>query len=190
MSEKSSKKIPGWLKWLLFAIFIIIIIMIIWLIFRPKESHTSSNVAGEKIILLKCKSENPEDAFFETFSAKESTHEIRATFKDDKIDKISYIFEAKYDSLKAAEAANASLHGQYNKYMGEYGLSEQSLNPNFAVIDDSIKIYLDTDKKNINHSTSQFFFLNSDEFQRFSSRNSEELKQIYENKDFSCEIHK
>ena len=132
MSE--DKDNPKWAKWVIIILVIAILVVILWILLRPKESYVSGGDQNSKIVSLQCKMGESEDAFFVSPMAKSVTHEIRETFKDGEAENISYTFYGVYDSEQTAETINASLHGQYNKYMGKHSISQQSLNPDFATI--------------------------------------------------------
>lgn len=187
MTEK--KQIPVWIKWLIILCVIAVIVFIAWWFLRPKQTDVQSEDQTDKTVSLQCEVSDIDGAFFESSTAQKITHEIRATFKNDKIDKMSYTFYGVYNSHSVAENVNAILHGQYNKYMGEQGLSQQSLNPDFATIGDDLKITLFTDRAKLSSLTTQFFFLDTDEYQRLASRSVSEMKELYEAKGFSCEVN-
>lgn len=191
MSEDKDKKNNGWVKWVITLIIIAAIVILLWFLLRGKEDYITNDVNEVNISSLECAAAGDavEGAFFTSVSAETTRHELKSTFREDKIDNMSYSFYATYESEAQTETAEANLHGQYNKYMGEKSMSQQSLNPNFSNLGDELKISLYTERSKMNNLMANFFFIDMDEFQKLGSYTLKDLEKIYENKGFSCTIH-
>ncbi|MBR0372846.1 hypothetical protein IJH72_02830 [Candidatus Saccharibacteria bacterium] len=187
MSEPKNGKQKS-LEITIFCISIAVVTVILCLLFSGKETRTSSNnIYSTKI--LYCVNNNPEDSFFTDSNAINNKHEIKVTYKDDKPDKVSYTYTGKFNTSTKADNSNATLHAKYNKYMAEYDLSPTILSPTFSVVESKLKINLFTDISNINNKTGKLFFLNLDEISSLTSESADKLKDIYSDKNFSCEIN-
>lgn len=188
MVEK--KGFPGWLKWTIIVITVALIVFVFWWLMRPKETYTSNSIDASKADALVCKIDDIDDVFFESEYAISDRHEIKAMFEEDKLSSLSYSYYGSFESNDVAKTVDATMHGKYNKYLGERSLSQNSLNPVFSVMENDTKVSLYAKNSEVTNQTAMFFFVDSDEFQRLSSRNINELKEMYEKKDFTCQITK
>lgn len=188
MSENNQKK---WLGWLVLLIIIIAIIVFCWLLFKGKETYITTEYNTDKTTAIECRSNvNIENAFFDDFNARSFEHVIKATFRNDSIDKITYNYEADFNSDDKAETAKAVMHASYSKYMANKNLRSDILKPTFSNSGSHVKITLITDVDKLIIDDALFFFLSADEFQRIRSYNEENLTKKYNGKGFSCETYK
>ncbi|MBR2831091.1 hypothetical protein IKE83_01910, partial [Candidatus Saccharibacteria bacterium] len=127
-----------------------------------------------------------DEPFFKSDTAQRYTHEIRATFKGDKLDDISYVYEATYNSPEAVESANAALHADYNTYMGENNQNQGMLEPIFANLKSKLKVSLYGNRSKLNDVTVKFFFLEPAEVQEMGKNDMDKLEKLYKEKGFSC----
>lgn len=185
MSEK--RKFSGWLKGVLLVVIVAVLIVLVWLFLRPKETYTSAPITASKMQALTCASTDMKEAFFGFDYAISNRHEIKVMFGEERANSISYNYYGSFESNDIAKTADSSMHGKYNKYLGERNLSQQSLNPVFAVMDKDTKVSLYAKSNEITSMTAMFFFIDGDEFQRFGSRSIDEMKTMYENKGFACQ---
>ena len=182
---KEKKNKIGW--WVILAVVIIVILAtFVILLSQGEENYTSGDERTTKINALDCANSNTQEAFFSSDSAQRYTHEIRATFRNDRIENIAYIYEGTYSSTSAAESASATLHADYNIYMGGKKANPESLNPNFSDVKSKLKITLYADKKKIDEVTAKLFFLNENEARDIDTYTAEKLEELYEGKGFSC----
>ena len=163
--------------------------VILCLLFSSKETRISNNNNTYSTETLYCIINNPEDAFFADSNTINNKHEIKVTYKDKKPDKASYIYTGIFNSSTNADHSNAILHAKYNTYMADYNLSPAILGPTFSVVESKLKINLYTDTSNITSETGKLFFLSPDETSTLIEKPAEQLKNIYSNKQFSCNIY-
>ena len=175
------------------AIALVLFIIVIILIFLLKRSETrfSDDTAKDEISALDCKTGPIEDGFFVSETANSTSNELKITFKNQKMDKIYYSYYGVYRSEDVANADDTHLHAKYNIYMGENGVEQGSLNPNYSVVKTKyhISLYVD-DYDKINPVTAKFFFIDKEDIEEFNSYPIDTLKSYYEKKNFKCEVIK
>ncbi len=190
MSEKNEKKNNRWIMWTIIPIVLVLIVIACWLLFRGKETHVSTPSESNKQVAVECRSNGTiQGSFFDDTRAEKVSHIIKGLFSDNTLGRITYNYEASYSSAGAAETELAYLHAQHNKYLSGRGLDQNILKSTFSNTDERVKITMFTDADKIVIEDAQFFFLNSDDFQRFRSYNKEEFADMYKSKGFSCTIH-
>lgn len=189
MSNNHDKQNTKWLGWLIALVVVIAIILICWFLFRGKETYISEAYESEKTEAIECENSSPSDAFFNYPNTESVSHTIKSTFRDNKLKKIFYNYDATFGSDSVANTANATLHGQYNKYMAEKSLNPDSLKPTFSNSGNTVKIALISDIDRLVGDNITFFFLDMDDFQRIKSYTPKELATIYNKKGFSCKTY-
>lgn len=100
-------------------------------------------------------------------------------------DKLNYLFDGTYASAEAASKANDVLHADYNIYMA---IDAEKLTPNFSIVDNTLKINLFANRNQMDTKVGKLFFLNDAETENFAKYKDEDLKELYQNKGFSCEL--
>ena len=164
--------------------------MLLLQLFKGIETHESTSGGNESIGSLYCEATNPVDAFFTSTRAQNTKHEIKITFRGDTADKISYTYTGTYETEALAEQDNATLHANYNIYMGEHKVSAESLTPAFSTIENMMRISLFTKQSAINSATANLFFLGPDEYGNLKNYSGNTIQSIYKNQGFSCEFKK
>lgn len=182
---RDKKKIIGFVT---LGLVLLILIICILLLFSSSETHTSTVKDADEISALYCKAGKLENAFFDSDAANTIKHEIKLTFKNATLDKIYYSFKGTYPSEDTAAADETRLHAKYNIYMGDNGVDQGSLSPNYSVVKAKFKLsmYVDSLDK-INTITAKLFFINKEDLQGFGSNSMDDLKSYYENQSFQCE---
>ena len=141
--NKHNAKMLGWSVFLmLLAVGLLVFFMIL---FNSKEVKESSSKQNVETKALYCEAENPDNAFFSTGSVNVAKNVLKIIFHDESPSKISYNYYGEYSNDDAAENASASLHADYNIYMGEHNANAESLYPTFVSNGPSLKINLYTD---------------------------------------------
>ena len=189
MSESNRKKQQALYIGVIICI-LVAVAAILCLLFTGKETRTSDSRNVYSTDMLSCKSTEPEGAFFVAENAVDNKHEIKVTYENEKPAKISYTLTGNQDTEKAAEQAIASLHAKYNKYMAQYSLDPEALEPIFSDVKEAFKISLIADVDKINTATGALFFLDSTETLKLKNHANGDLEKIYETKGFSCEFSK
>ena len=154
--------------------------------FNGNETYVSGGNEGESVSALDCKATAVSNPFFVSNTAQSVTHEIKVTFADGKANKLSYNYYGTYETPALAETANATLHADYNIYMGENGLSAERLYPTFVAVDNTVKINLFAEKGKLDVPTGKIFFLKADEAVDFFTYSSTVVSKIYNVQGFNC----
>lgn len=185
---KETKESYNWLKWLIALALIVVIMVIVWMLFVSNETYVTNDASGKnnKIGSLVCKTKESDEAFFNLSQAKEEQHEIKATFKENKLDKMSYNYDGVYETNERAEYAAAKFRVDYDTFMGKKSLEPSILDSKFAAVDNKARVSLFADRDKLNNNTVGFFFLDMDEFQKIKSYSIENLADIYRKKGFDC----
>lgn len=168
----------------------IALIIVAVLLFKPKTTYVEGGEEIYTIDLLDCRISEHEGAFFNSKIADEALHEIRVTFRENKIDKIYYEYKTSFSSEEVAKSQNAEMHANYNIYMGNKGIEPGKLDPRFSTIDNETTVSLIAEKGDLALSNVSLFFLDANDFQKINSRSIEEMKKLYEGKGFKCVIQK
>lgn len=184
MEQKTPKKKNGMKAGIAWAVVLVVLTAGVIVAFMTNGTTTrkSTGDVTTKTDSLYCSTANPKDGFFNPGDATGQSTTIKVVFDGDRADKISYHFEGSYASANDADTALAKMHAAYNNYMGENGLSAESLSPTFASSDGVAKInlYADTDK--LNSMTAKLFFLGASEVKN----SAEQLQKAYSSGGFSC----
>ena len=78
------------------------------------------------------------------------------------------------------------MHWNYDDFMGKTSIHQETLTPVFNNYNDEVSISLFFEKKYIVSELGSLLFLNQDESSKIKKYTINELKKIYENKNFSC----
>lgn len=167
-----------------------LILVVLFIVTNKKETHFFKEKGDSTIVLLNCVASDPVDPFFVSADANENSHEIKATFKSGELDKISYNYYGSYNSESLADNAHSVLHAHYNNYMGANRLDHEILYPTFEYDGKNVKISLYSSRENtLNQITAKIFLLNSEEYEKIDKYTDEDLKKIYVDKGFVCNIN-
>lgn len=168
---------------------IVAVVAILLVISGGSEEHYYEDRESASVSAVVCEASNLDDAFFTSTTANTSRHEIKVTFRDEKINKIYYLYDGVYRSDDVADTDEAHLHAKYNIYMGEHGLDHGILEPSYSVVKSNFRLTLYVDNlNNINNTTAQFFFIDNGDADSFKDLDIEALRSYYEGKGFSCII--
>ena len=177
---------------LAFAIILpsIAILLLIWGFTNGSESHTSTITTNNlKTSSLVCKSNYPKNPFFNDSAAINTQHEIRVLLNDDRLSKIFYIYSAVYDSAKQADYYNSIMAADYNKYLSGHNTPLNILSKTFSTSDNESKITIYSNVDKINSVTANIFLLDANNNYNKDNNTSADIKKLYENQGFSCEIN-
>jgi|GEM_PF-2617585 len=159
----------------------------LYLLFQTSETHITTAWPEVKTGILVCQAMAATDeGFFNTNGAHSVGQEVKITFMGDRLDKLNYAYEGIYSSSAEATKANDNLHADYNIYMG---IDAEKFTPNFSVIEDMLKINLFAEQKQMNAKIGKIFYLSSEEVANLTNYTDMELKELYQNKGFSCELN-
>lgn len=182
--NKHNGKMLGWSVFLmLLAVGLLVFFMIL---FNGKEAKESSNKQNVETKALYCDAENPDNAFFSTGLVNVAKNVLKIIFHDEFPSKISYNYYGEYSNDDAAENASASLHADYNIYMGEHNADAESLYPTFVSTGPNLKINLYVDVNKLDPATGVLFFLDGEQSATFAQNDIEKITELYEAKGFNC----
>lgn len=165
-----------------------LLVLALIILFGSSETRISTKSPEGTISVLDCKSYSPSDPFFDRETEIRAEHRVKAKYSNEVFDGFDYTYTGTYNSADAAEEAISWLHADYNKYMSETGVNQEDLSPTFSAIksDAVINIYLPT--QYLNSGTAKLIFIGSNEFAGLKNKTIDEMKKLYEGKDFSCTI--
>lgn len=167
---------------------VLLVIIFITLII-PKEIHTSTNDNSTSISSVNCNKKNDEGAFFTSEKAQNSRHIIKATFRDNTIDKMNYTYEADFDTEKDAETELSLLHANYNIFMGKVELDIELLTPNFSRFGKTNVINLYIVRSSMRNGIAKLLFLSDDKMGEIPEINIDRFAKIYSDMNFTCNIN-
>lgn len=174
-------------KIITFIAILVVISVILTLIFRSHTTTTTVNKQGSDTSYIDCLASNPNDPFFISTTAESVSHEVKIILIDDKASKLSYNFHGTYSSNAAASKDIDNFNAKYYTYMGDHNLDHQLLSPNLAAVDTTSEVSLFAPLNKISSVTSQFFFLNEEQYQNLTNYSPDDLKDLYKKKGFLCE---
>lgn len=178
-----------WIALGLFALLMIIGVVVMFFLINKNETRISEEYEIAKRITVQCESGAQEDAFFSDDREQDVKNIIKILFVNDRVERLFYDYEGRFDSEGVASTVNATMHGKYNKFMSGKGMNPDSLKPTFQNSENKVQIILNADSNVVNNLTSSFFFLNEDDFQHIKSRQPDDYVKLYKGKGFSCEKH-
>lgn len=186
--SKNKKIISSTTIWIVAIAVSIALSVAAFMLFGSKETHISTSKTETTIKSLMCNSADPKNPFFVSETAETNNHVVKVTYRGEIADKISYNYDGSYTSSSVADTVGSSLHADYNIYMGKNGAYQESLYPTFSVVDNKLKVSLYTEYNKVNSVTAKLFFINAEEFHDLDNYSIEDLKNLYVEKGFSCEI--
>lgn len=181
------------IRWAITCFFIcfstIAITVSFFLFMNGRETRTSNGDNITKMDSLYCISEKPKNPFF-SYKGTNAKHIVKYIFNSsEKIDGISYTYYNNFSSSESAIQAEAQLHVDYNTYMGKTSVYQEDLFPSFNINDSSLTINLYIKPEMLTSETNLFVFLGQEEYGEIKELTLEELKELYEDKHFSCKIN-
>lgn len=163
--------------------------LVIYMLTNKKETHTYRTQDNGEISALVCTTNDNESSFFASETASSINHTVKLIYKDNKVEKISYEYDGKYNSSEEAKHDDAVLHAKFNIYLGEHNIEQDVLTPVFQHNGDGVTIRLYLDNYNeMNSAIGKIFYIGSGIKDTVAKNSLEETKKIYENKRFSCII--
>lgn len=189
MKDEKRKKTLIMVGSLLILLCVLIVIFLL-IITNGNETRTSSEVDEDKLEALVCRSGGREDGFFHSDTANQIVNEIKATYNGNSFDKLYYSYEGTYRSEDVAKG-DESMHADYNIYMGENSLEQDSLSPSYSLVKNKYHLTLYADEEDdFNKVTAVFFYVDDKDVEKFKKFSIDEMKKYYETKDFKCSVIK
>ena len=189
MKDEKRKKTLIMVGSLLILLCVLMVIFLL-IITNGNETRTSSEVDEDKLEALVCRSGGREDGFFHSETANQITNEIKVTFAGKEYDKLYYSYEGTYRSEDVAKG-DESMHADYNIYMGDNSLSQDSLSPSYSTVKNKYHLTLFADEEDdFNKVTAVFFYVDDEDVEKFKKYDIDGMKEYYEAKDFKCAVVK
>ena len=190
-SEKSKKK-RTFIDAVIIAAIAAIVALVVFLVTYKKETWITEEYDYGDTLALACTSHenDPEVAFFSSETATSVEHIVKMVYNNDKVQKISYEYEGKYDSDDEAKEDSGAMHTKYNIYLGDHGIDHAILTPVFQYTGKKalIRLYLD-DYNKMNSTLGKIFYIGNGMKDTVGKNSAKETKKLYENKGFSCIIN-
>ena len=190
MAIKKKNEPSPMLVSILILFLITVVSLLAWFFTNGSETRnstiTTNNTETSSLI---CKSSSPKNPFFNDSATINTQHEIRALFNDDKLSKIFYIYSATYGSKEQADYYKSIMAADYNRYLSENSTPLNILSKTFSTSDNESKITLYGDADKINNVTASIFLLNADNDYNKDNNTGADIKKLYEDQGFSCEIN-
>lgn len=184
------KKRFGVVEFTALILIIAIVVILLLTLTGNSASYTSDVIKENSISILDCKSENPNEKFFSHNAESAVIHEIKITFDDNTIDKLTYTYTGRYATNSEAKDALSWMQGDYNKYMGTTSVYQEDLTPTFSAIGTEAIINLYFNANTFNSETARFVFLDDGEYTAAINMSAKNIEKIYREKGFSCEFNK
>lgn len=157
----------------------------LYLLFHTKRTYVTTTESKKNTSVLICEAKTTKDGFFNTYDAYDIEQKIKIVFIENMPDKLNYLYNGTYVSAEVASKASGLLHADYNIYMG---IDTEKLTPNFSIIDNTLKINLFASRNQMDTRVGKIFFLTNEEVKNFNTYKDKDLKELYQNKGFSCEL--
>lgn len=161
----------------------------VFLMLRGSETYTSSSSPDSIVGALICKTSSSTGSFFEVEKTLSSSHEIRITYRQDDLSGISYSYTGVFNDEKNAESASTHAHVAYNEYMSKRNLKTDNISNSFIASNTVFRMNLYTAFNKLDNEIAALFFLSEEGDDGLMVKTIQDLKTIYENKNFSCIIN-
>lgn len=189
LGEVEKKRNTGGIIALVFFLVLVVGVTIFCVnIFNEKATYTGGGNENTKSASLYCKtkSNNIDGAFFDVSKAESAEQVVKAIFKNNKINDISYNATLIYADEDTAKQAEAVLNFGYGTYAHDNGGDRENFSPNFSVNGPKVKISLFATMKQLNPALAKIFLIDTDDtnLDRYTPK---VLATLYKTKGFTCE---
>ena len=188
MEEKKYRSLAT--KLLIAALLLAVVAGIAWLLTSQTETRVSRKVGENEYGSLECTIGSMNEELAPVIEPKDlgesMKYSIRMLFENGELSSISYTFDGVYAAETVAENVRASLHADYNKYMGNNGVSAESLNPVFMHDGHDVKISFYAERKKLSSAVAPVFLISRDEYGRMNDFSLDNMQKLYEGKGFTC----
>ena len=190
MSKKMSAGAKRWIVIGVVALAVVLIAVAISVIFRDKEEYITTDYQSSTVDAVVCKGSNPLDVFFttedESKKPESATSTIKATYQNNELDKLSYTYDADYESSDLAKQAESTMHAKYNQYMAQ---KAGDLAPKFAADEEDVKISVFGEWDKLTTGVAKVFGLTEDDYTKLvSDTEPEALAKVFQAKGYTCEL--
>lgn len=158
----------------------------VFLMLRGSESYTSVPGSEDVVGALVCRSQTQTNEILHIKDEVSFESEIKITYRNESLDKIAYNYNGVFQDARRAEAAASSAHANYNIYMGNNGLSIDSLSPAFLASGKNLRIDFYSTISKLSNAEASLFFLTDEEIRDVQNLTTQRIQSFYESKGFTC----
>lgn len=185
-AKTKSQKVGSWVALGIVIVAALILVGLgVSLLFQDKDAQVTSHDAAPSLNAVICEAKSPTEPFFESTGATETEHEIKLAYRNQMVETISYSYETEYTTPEAAKEAEAKLHAQYNKYLGEHA---NDLEPVFSLVEDDLTVRLYGETNDLTMGQAKLFFISQEDFEAYEDYDVDDMVKVLEGRGFSCEI--
>lgn len=190
MKKEENKNRNNNVKMVVFVFIIIIVLLVVFfLLFSKNNIFESEKENTVRYGALICERNYQESGDILTTNNPVSVdEELDVVYRNDELDRISFVYTGTYATHADAVQAEANIHAAYNIYIGKLGIGTGDYVNTYDIMDDVMKMTLTTGVERINRSSYPLFFL--DEEDDMGKMSVEDFREAYNNKGFSCETKK
>ncbi len=168
----------------LFALVMAIVVVAL----SGKETYNSATYNEDELKTLYCEAGELEGGLFNFDDASGVKNIVKYVYGGDNILRLSYTYTANFELESVAKARLATMHADYNEYMGKTDVYFDSLSPAFNLFDTSVSVNLFIERNLFTVDTSKMVFLSTSDYITAKKAKIEDLKKLYEKKNFTCKI--
>ena len=187
--EKKQKKMAG--LWPVFVIIFLLVMIVVFLLIKMAGDTTTSGgfPGNESTKSLTCESNKYTYSFFtyDHSTRKEST--FTATFKNDRLSNISFMYLLYYQTDEQVTESEAVNHAAMNISFSNSGLGADMFNATYAKMvtnDKVMKMSLFANVTDINDVTSKYWLLESIKNKDYSLN---DIQSVYRKAGFDCRVN-
>ena len=187
MEEKSKNKITKKMIYAIVGILLILIAIVLIILFLLRGSTTFGDTTKTDIVTesLSCESSDFDYPIFSYDESDKKNLKINMLFGEKKLDTLSLMYRLYYNDNNKIIASEAANHADMNESFSKDGMQADSFGASYALLDDSMQMTLNVNKKQIDGVSSKYFLL-----EEANNYNKDNLKKHYESKGFKCKDNK
>ena len=187
MEEKSKNKNTRKMIYAIVGVLLVVsaVVLIILYFLNGKTTigdTTKTDIATES---LSCESDEIEYPIFSYDESDKKNLKINMIFGEKKLDTLSFIYRLYYSDNNKIIASEATNHADMNKSFSKDGMEADSFDANYALLNDSMQMTLNANKRQIDGISSKYFLLEG-----ANNYSKDSLKKHYESKGFKCKDNK
>ena len=172
-----------WVYVLIGIICIIITVVAIILFLLQGNTKTVSRGEVEISESVTCEGKGIVYPIFKYDGSKEKSIKINVLFDGEKLEKISLVYQLKYDDSKQIEQSSAENHAAMNKSFEADSLGADALGVRYSNLSDAMQMTLYAEAKALNGVTAKYFLLDG-----LNSYTKENITKKYNNQGLDCVI--
>lgn len=188
MEEENRKTTRPAVNWPLVGLILVFVAIFGFILFLQNGETvvTGEFDKPEKRESLACEAKNIPYSVFDYDNAKEKSLKISITFSDNSFDSASLIYWLEYDDEEELEYSEARNHAVMNQKFDADGMSPDSLNAKYSVIDSGMQFSIFVSGDDINNKILKYFLL--DKVIDSKAITLEKIAKIYNEAGLNCDI--